>query len=114
MEAVAKAKYLKCSARKMRQVADMIRNRPVDTSISLLFSMKKYKKSAEMVDKVLKSAIANLRDKHAEANVGTEQLKVKSVTVDAGPIMKRFRPRAQGRAYHIHKNLCHLTLSVSD
>ena len=114
MEATARAKYLRCSARKMRLIADSIRNLPVDTAMGLLFVQKKTKKSAELVDKVLKSAVANLREKHTDQSVETENLKIKSITVDAGPHIKRFRPRAQGRAFHIHKKLCHLTVDISD
>ncbi len=114
MEAIAKGMYIRCSARKMRLVADMIRTKKVESAMALLFSLKKTKKTAEYVDKILKSAVANLKDKNAEAQIKTENLVISNITVDAGPHIKRFKPRAQGRAFRINKKLCHLTLSVSD
>ncbi len=114
MEATAKAKYLRCSARKMRQVADMIRNESVDSAIAQLFSLKKTKKSAQMMEKVLQSAVANIKDKNPEANLENGSLKVTKILVDGGPIIKRIRARAQGRAYRIEKKLCHLTVGVSE
>ena len=112
MEATVHTKYLRCSARKMRVIADMIRNTPVDAAISQLFVLRKTKKSAVMVEKALKSAIANFKEKNADA--GTENLKVTSILVDGGPLIKRIRPRSQGRAFKIHKQLCHLKIAISD
>jgi large subunit ribosomal protein L22 len=114
MEAIAKAKYLRCSARKVRAVADLIRQRPVGVALSALFALKKSKKSAELLDSVLKSAVANFREKHAAAAVDTDKLMVSTILVDGGPIIKRIRPRSQGKAYRIHKNLCHITVQVTD
>jgi len=113
MEAIAKGTYLRCSARKMRQVADMIRNDSVDAAIAQLFSLKKTKKSAQMMEKVLQSAVANIRDKNASANVTTETLKISSIIVNAGPHIKRIKYRAQGRGFKINKKLCHLTVAVT-
>ncbi len=114
MEAVAKAKYLHCSAQKMRLVADLVRNTKVDSAIARLYALSKTKKSARMIDKVLKSAIANIKEMNTDIHVETDNLSISSITVDAGPHVKRIRPRAQGRAFRIQKNLCHLTISISD
>ena len=113
MEAVARGTYLRCSARKMRQVADLIRNNSVDSAIAQLFSLRKTKKSAVMVEKVLQSAVANLREKNANAAVETEGLKISKITVDGGPHIKRIRYRAQGRGFRINKKLCHLTVGIT-
>jgi large subunit ribosomal protein L22 len=113
MEAVAKAKYLKSSTNRMRQVADLIRGRSVETASAILFGLGPQKKSARMVQDVLKSAIANWQVKQ-EGGTRGKVLTVKSVMVDAGPLIKRIRPRAQGRAFRIQKKLSHLTVVVSD
>jgi len=111
-EAVAKARFVRCSPRKVRQVADQIRAKSVDHAISLLFTLKKHKKGAELLDKVLQSAVANFREVHREQGIDTNQLKVASILVDQGPVYKRIRARAQGRAYRILKPLCHITVQV--
>ncbi|HAO98942.1 MAG TPA: 50S ribosomal protein L22 [Fibrobacteres bacterium] len=113
MEATAKAKYLRSSTNRMRQVADMIRGKSVETASAILFGLGPRKKSARMVEKVLKSALANWQVKQGSGTRGGN-LRVKSVTVDAGPLVKRIRPRAQGRAFRIEKKLSHLTVVVSD
>ncbi len=113
MEATAKAKYLRSSTNRMRQVADLVRGKSVESASAILFGLGPRKKSARMVEKVLKSAVANWQVKNEGAGRG-KQLTVKSVTVDAGPLVKRIRPRAQGRAFRIEKKLSHLTVVVSD
>ena len=113
MEAVAIGKYLKSSTNRMRQVADLIRGRSVESASSILFGLGPQKKSARMVQDVLKSAVANWQVKQ-EGGTRGKTLTVKSVMVDAGPLIKRIRPRAQGRAFRIQKKLSHLTVVVSD
>ena len=113
MEATAKAKYLRSSTNRMRLVADMIRGRSVDAASAILFGLAPRKKSARMVEKVLKAALSNWQVKQGSGSRGGA-LKVKSITVDAGPLMKRIRPRAQGRAFRIEKKMSHLTVVVSD
>ena len=93
----------------MRLVADQVRGLPVERALQVLtFSNKK---AAEMVRKVLESAIAN-----AEHNEGADvdELKVKTVCVDEGPTMKRIRARAKGRAARILKRTSHITVIVAD
>ena len=97
------------SAQKCRLVVDQIRGKTVESAIDLLsFSNKK---AAVLVKKVLMSAISN-----AEHNEGADidELKVSRCFVDEGPTMKRWRPRARGRADRILKRTCHITVSVSD
>ncbi len=109
MEVSAKRKYANISAQKCRLVADQIRGLPVESALNLLsFSPKK---GAGLVKKVLESAIAN-----AEHNEGADidELKVSRVFVDEGPVFKRFRARARGRANRILKRTSHITVAVSD
>lgn len=114
MEAIAKGKYLRSSTNRMRQVADMVRGKPVEAALGILLGLKLKKKSAGMVDKVLKSAVANFQVKSDVAGSKPKNLVVKTITVDAGPLMKRIRAHAQGRAFRIEKKLSHLTVVVSD
>ena len=113
MEATAKARYLRSSTNRMRLVADMIRGRSVDAASAILFGLAPRKKSARMVEKVLKAALSNWQVKQGSGSRGGA-LKVKSIIVDAGPLTKRIRPRAQGRGFRIEKKMSHLTVVVSD
>lgn len=113
MEATAKSKYLRSSTNRMRQVAELIRGKTVESASAILFGLGPRKKSARMVEKTLKSAVANWQVKQ-DGGIRGKLLVVKSVTVDAGPLIKRIRPRAQGRAFRIEKKLSHLTVVVSD
>ena len=109
MEVVAKLKGARLSAQKARLVADQIRGKGVEEALQLLtFSPKK---GAEIIKKVLDSAIAN-----AEHNEGAEvdELKVSTIYVDEGLTMKRISPRAKGRADRIFKRSCHITVKVAD
>ncbi|GEM78242.1 50S ribosomal protein L22 [Vibrio superstes] len=109
MEALAKHNFARISPQKARLVADQIRGKNVDQALEILtFSNKK---AAELVKKVLESAIAN-----AEHNEGADidDLNVAKIFVDEGPIMKRIMPRAKGRADRILKRSCHITVVVAD
>jgi large subunit ribosomal protein L22 len=108
-EVVAKLKYARISPRKVRDVADQIRGKKVAHASDLLtFSNKK---AAELIKKVLNSAIAN-----AEHNEGVDidELKISQIFVDQGPTFKRLHPRARGRSDRILKRTCHITVMVSD
>ena len=109
MEVAAKLKGARISAQKARLVADQIRGKSVGEALNILaFSSKK---GAELVKKVLESAIAN-----AEHNEGADidELRVSTVFVDEGMTMKRIKPRAKGRADRIFKRTCHITVKVAD
>jgi large subunit ribosomal protein L22 len=105
--AFARATYVRVSPRKARRVVDLIRDLPADHAMSLL----KFTPQAasEPVAKVLASAIAN-----AEHNfsLDPDTLLVSRAYVDEGPMLKRYRPRAQGRAYRIRKRTSHITIEV--
>jgi len=109
MEVLAKRKYADISAQKCRLVADQIRGLPVENALNVLtFSPKK---AAGLVKKVLESAIAN-----AEHNEGADidDLKVSRAFIDEGPVFKRWRARARGRANRILKRTSHISVAVSD
>lgn len=109
MQTSAKLRFAKLSAQKGRLVADQIRGLPVEEALDILSFSKK--KGADLVKKVLDSAIAN-----AENNEGADidELKVSAVFVDEGPTMKRIRARAKGRATRILKRTSHITVTVAD
>ena len=109
MEVAAKLKGARMSAQKARLVADQIRGKSVESALEILqFSGKK---GAQIIKKVLESAIAN-----AEHNDGADidELKVSTIYVDEGMTMKRIRPRAKGRADRILKRSCHITVKVAE
>jgi large subunit ribosomal protein L22 len=109
VEVAAKLKGAKLSAQKARLVADQIRGKSAESALELLqFSGRK---GADIIKKVLESAIAN-----AEHNDGADvdELKVSTIFVDEGMTMKRIRPRAKGRADRILKRSCHITVKVSE
>ncbi len=109
MEVAAKLSGAQLSAQKARLVADQIRGKHVEEALDLLNFSKK--KGAEIIKKVLESAIAN-----AEQNEGADvdELRVSTIFVDEGMTMKRIRPRAKGRADRILKRSCHITVKVAD
>lgn len=109
IEVAARLRGARISAQKARLVADQVRGMKVEKALNLLeFSPKK---AAHIVRKVLQSAIAN-----AENNEGADvdELKVSTIHVDQGLVMKRVKPRAKGRADRISKQTCHITIKVSD
>ncbi|MEZ8132993.1 MAG: large subunit ribosomal protein L22 [Polaribacter sp.] len=109
MEVVAKLKGARLSAQKARLVADQVRGKSVEAALEILqFSTKK---GADIIKKVLESAIAN-----AEHNDGADvdELKVSTIFVDEGMTMKRIKPRAKGRADRILKRSCHITVKVAE
>jgi large subunit ribosomal protein L22 len=105
----ATARYLRASTRKTRLVTEAIKGRPVEEATALLQFMPQ--KAAGDVARVLKSATANAENNH---NLAAEDLIVLDAIADEGPTIKRFQPRAQGRAFPIHKPMTHITIVVSD
>lgn len=109
IEVAARLRGARISAQKARLVADQVRGLKVDRALNVLaFSPKK---AARIVKKVLESAIAN-----AENNEGADvdELRVSTIYVDEGLVMKRIKPRAKGRADRMEKPTCHITIKVSD
>jgi large subunit ribosomal protein L22 len=99
------------SPRKMRVVANIVRNKKVEEAVGLLDLMPK--KAAAIISKAIKSAAANAEDRSG-GDASVDMLTIHAISVDGGTIQKRFMPRAQGRANRINHRTSHLTVVVSD
>ena len=109
MKAKAVARNVKISAQKARLVADLIRGKDVDYAHNQLRFINK--KAASIVLKVFESAIANAEN---NLNADVNDLFVKEIYVDGGPVLKRFSARARGRGDRILKRMCHVTVILGD
>jgi large subunit ribosomal protein L22 len=112
MESKAIARFARIAPRKARTVANLIRGRKVAEAVDMLMFTRK--SAAPIVRKVLESALANA--KHANASVDIDSLYVSVCAVDKGPTghMRRWRPRAQGRATRVEKGVSHIAITLSD
>ena len=111
-QAIAKVKNIRSSARKARLVVDEVRGKKVGDALALLqFSIHKH--VARDVEKLIKSALANLENKNSDINIEPKDVVVKAIWVDEGLTLKRFQPKAQGRAGRILKRMCHITVTVA-
>lgn len=109
MESRAKLSFARLSPRKTRLVVDMVRGKGIQDALTILrFSPQP---SAKLVSKLLQSAVANAEQKGAS---DVDKLFVKTIFVDAGPVLKRFTPRAMGRASKIRKPTSHVTVVLAD
>jgi len=107
--AEAKLKYARIGAQKARLVADLIRGKNVDMALrTLVFSDQK---AAQILKKLIESAVANAEN---VKSMQIDRLYVAKVMVNEGPSLKRFRPRAQGRAYGIKKKTSHIYVALAE
>jgi large subunit ribosomal protein L22 len=111
MEASTTVRHIRMSPRKLRVVAAMVRGEPVEHAMATLKVMPK--KAARVIAKALVSATANAEDRSG-GEVEPDNLRIKTITVDGGPTIKRWMPRAMGRANRINHRTSHLTVVVSD
>ncbi|TDQ34714.1 50S ribosomal protein L22 [Aureibacillus halotolerans] len=109
MEAKAIAKTIRIAPRKVRLVVDLIRGKSAGEAVAILRHTNKA--ASPVVEKLLNSAVANAEHNY---EMDTESLFISKIFVDEGPTMKRFRPRAQGRASAILKRTSHITLILSE
>ena len=109
MEARAQVTHVRMSPRKVKVVLDLIRNKPVDVATAIVKNTPKA--ACEPVGKLLASAVANAENNH---NMDKSNLYVAECFACPGPILKRIRPRAQGRAYRINKRTSHITLVLKE
>lgn len=109
MEAKAVAKYIRIAPRKARIVIDLIRGKSVDEAVSILRYTPKV--ASQPIEKVIRSAVANAEHNY---DMNADELYVAEARVDAGPTIKRYRPRAQGRIYPVLKRSCHITIVVKE
>lgn len=105
----ARAKFVRTSARKARLVCDNIRGKSVDDARAILAHTPRA--AAVSWSKLLESAVANAEHNH---DLDGRSLRIVSIQADEGPTLKRFRPRAQGRATPIHKRTAHLSIALSE
>jgi ribosomal protein L22 len=104
----ASARYVRIAPRKARLIADQVRGLHIEKARALLqFSPRS---AAEDIHKLLDSAAANAENNH---DLIADEMKISSITVDEGPTLKRFRPRAQGRATPIHKRTSHIAVALT-
>jgi len=109
MEVTARAKYIRISPRKARLLADLVRGRPVEQALQTLsFTNKAF---AKKMIKLVNSAVANARQ---NSNMNVDDLWIKRIYVDGGPIFKRYMPRAMGRATMIRKRTSHVTVVLDE
>ena len=108
-EAVASLKYARISSRKVKIVADLIKGKDVNEALSIVkFTQKS---SSEIIEKLLKSAIANAENNH---NMTHDKLYVAEVYANQGPTLKRIRPAAKGSAVRIRKRTSHITIVLKE
>lgn len=110
MQTMARARFVRVSARKARLVLDQIRGKSVGEALATLEYTPRA--AARLVEKVLRSAVANAEHNHQVRNL--DDLRVVRAIADGGPMLKRVQPRAMGRAFGIKHRTSHLTIGVSD
>jgi large subunit ribosomal protein L22 len=106
----ASVTYVRISPRKVRVVVDAVRGKSVSQAMSILAFTRK--KAARPVQKLLKSAVANAVENDGVSDV--DSLVIDRITVDEGPTLKRFMPRARGRATPIHKRTSHIRVALRE
>ena len=112
MEASAKLRYLRITPRKVRVVADLIRGKNVNQALAQLAFVEK--RAAEPVAKLLRSAVANAEQHAKDKALDVDALHVKELMVDQGPSLRRYMPRAMGRAFKVLKKTSHISLTITD
>ena len=110
MEAIARKRFIRQSPYKIRYVLKTVKGLKVDDAINKLSLMNK--KASVYIEEVLKASISNMANKDNSQNL--DSLFIKKAYVDEGPVMKRFRPAAMGRATAIRKRTSHLTIIISN
>jgi len=110
MRTMARARFVRVSARKARLVLDQIRGKPVAEALATLEYTPRA--AARLIEKVLRSAVANAEHNYQVRNL--DDLRVVQAVADGGPVLKRVQPRAMGRAFSIKHRTSHLTIGVSD
>ena len=112
MEAKAVAKHIHQSPRKVRKTLNSVRGLSVNEALNYLhFSTEK---AAGIIEKTIRSAIANYNSQNNESNVNPDLLNLKEAYVDGGPVMKRFRAASMGRASRLRRPTSHITIVLAD
>ncbi|HEV7301252.1 MAG TPA: 50S ribosomal protein L22 [Tepidisphaeraceae bacterium] len=108
----AKHRFARISPRKARLIMDLVRGRDVDDAMSILKFSKQ--RASVMVEKVIRSAVANATDPEQNPATPRNTLYVASAWADPGPIIKRFQPKDRGKAYPINKRTSHLVIAIDE
>jgi large subunit ribosomal protein L22 len=108
----AKISYARVSVTKACFVLDAIRGKDVQTALAILAYNPRY--ASSVIEKLLKSAIANAENNYPDKNYKAENLYIAECYANKGPTMKRIQPRAQGRAYRIEKRTSHITIVLDE
>jgi len=109
MEVKASLNFARIGSQKARLIADVVRGKDVNEAIRSLTFMKQ--KGAGLIKKLIESAVANAEDRKT---IDIDNLYVKTIWVDMGPAIKRYRPRAQGRAFQVKKKLSHINVILDE
>jgi len=108
MEVRAVGRYIRISPQKVRIVLPEVKGKPIEIGLNKLSFMPQ--KAAGLLEKIVRSAVANAEEK----GMDVDDLYIKNIYVDQGPMLKRFRPRARGRATRILKKTSHITVILSE
>ncbi len=112
MEAKAKARWIRMSPYKVRHAAELIRGKGVHDALNILHFSDVA--ASRPLEKLLQSAVANFMNMEDAPKAGPEDLYIKTLTVDGGSMLKRYRPGAMGRAMPVRKRTCHINIVVED
>ena len=112
MRPMAKISYARVSVQKACFVLDAIRGKDVQTALGILAYNPRY--ASTVIEKLLKSAIANAENNEKYSHMDLENLYIQECYANKGPTMKRIKPRAQGRAYRIEKRMSHITIVLNE
>ncbi len=112
MEARAVEKYIRMSPRKIKYVIDLIKEKQVEEAVDILTFTQR--RAAPVVRKAIESAVSNAVENFKEYKISEEELYIKEIYVTEGPMLKRWRPRARGRADRLLKRTSHVTVVLSD
>ncbi len=111
MEAIARSRFKRISPRKVRAVSELVVGKPAEEALAILkFTPRK---AARMLEKLVLSAVSNAAQKDSESRLTAEDLYIKQILADSGPIMRRWRARARGRATRIRHRTSHITVKVA-
>ncbi len=112
MQATAKARFVKVPPRKARAVADLVRGKSVNQALAILLTVPK--NASKIISRTLDSAVANAVAKAEGRQLDIDDLMISTITVDEGPTVMRWRPRARGRATRIRHRTSHIVVKVDD
>ncbi len=112
MEAIARERFVRISPIKVRRVVHLIKHKNVEEALNILHFTPK--RAARVLEKALRSAVANFYEKEEGAKVAAREIFIKNVYVDNGPMLRRFRPMSMGRVGRIRRRTSHITIILEN